>query len=121
MLINQNDQKLHECMLRTMTNMSQSFLYVDKHETKPFYANAQAIRNFADQNGEIDLRRIFGREESSSYLRDTVVEQLKIADYVMLHEIPVTDNRGEVQLCEVQTGYSDDEKNIIFLEIFYHN
>lgn len=121
MLINPNDQKLHECMLRTMANMSQSFVYVDKHEKNPFFANEQAIRNFADDNGVIDIERMFENQESPSFLRDTITEQLQIANYVMLHDVPVTDMRGKVELCEVQVGYSDEEQNIIFIEIFYHS
>lgn len=120
MLNNPEAQKLHECMLRTMANMSQSFLYVDKHEKKPFFANEQAKINFSEDNGYIDIDRIFQNHESPAFLRDTITEQLKIADYVMLHDVPVSDMKGTVELCEVQVGYADDEQNVIFIEIFFH-
>ncbi len=118
MLTNPDNQKLFQCMLRTMENMSQSFLYFDKQENTPFFANKQAILCFADKEGVIDIQGIFHNEEMPAILTETITEQLKIADYVMLHDVQVTDNKGKTQLCEVQVGYSDDEQNIIFIEIF---
>ncbi len=120
MLNNPENQKIFKCMLRTMENMNQSFLYLDKHSKTPFFANEQAIRHFSDKNGVIDVERIFMNDESPTFLRETITEQLNVANYVMLHDIIVTNTKGESQSCEVQVGYSDDEKNILFIEIFYH-
>lgn len=119
MLNNTENQKLFQCMLQTMAHMSQSFLYIDKHENEPFYANNQAIENFADKDNLIDLKRIFHKEEMPDYLYDTVKEQLSKADYVMLHDIHVTDNKGVSHPSDVQIGYSNEEHTILFIEIFY--
>lgn len=113
-------QKLFQCMLKTLEHSSQSFLYLDKNETTPFYANLQASKNFADELGVINLELVFHNEDTPEFLRDTIKEQLEIADYVMLHDIPVSNRNQEKQYCDVQIGYADDEKNTLFIEIFYN-
>lgn len=119
MLNSPYDHKLYQCMLKTLEHSSQSFLYIDKKETTPFYANLQATKNFADKEGVINLEKVFSHEDTPEFLRETVYEQLEIADYVMLHDIPVTSEKQETQYCDVQIGYADDEKNSLFVEIFF--
>lgn len=119
MLTDPYNQKLFQCMLKTLEHSSQSFLYVDKNKRIPFYANKQAIHHFANHNGEINLTEIFHNEETPTFLHQTIAEQLSMTDYVMLHDIQVTSNKGEQQFCEIQVGYSDDERETIFIEIFF--
>lgn len=111
-------QKLFQCMLKTLEHSSQSFLYIDKNETTPFYANLQASKHFADESGVIDLDVVFYNEDTPEFLRATIKEQLEVADYVMLHDISVTNQKKETQFCDVQIGYADEEKNSLFIEIF---
>lgn len=119
MLNSPYDQKLFACMLKTLERSCQSFLYIDKNETTPFYANIQATKHFANKEGVIDLVKVFAHEDTPEFLRETIYQQLEIADYVMLHDIPVTSEKQETQYCNVQIGYADDEKNSLFVEIFY--
>lgn len=107
-------------MLKTLEHSSQSFLYIDRQETNPFYANRQANEHFANEEGLINLEKVFHHEDNPDFLRDTVKEQLEIADYVMLHDISITSHKGETKLCDVQIGYADDEKNSLFVEIFFN-
>lgn len=107
-------------MLKTLEHSSQSFLYIDKREVTPFYANLQATKHFADASGVINLDVVFHNEDTPEFLRDTIKEQLEVADYVMLHDISVTSHKGETQYCDVQIGYADEEKNSLFIEIFYN-
>lgn len=113
------DEKLYQCMLKTLDHNSQCFLYINKNEAVPFYANRQALLHFADINGVIDIEQIFRNEEAPTFLRETIIEQLKLSDYVMLYDIPVTGLKEGTKFCQVQIGYSDDEHNTLFVEIFY--
>lgn len=111
-------EKLNQFLLKSLDNSSQSVFIMEKNKEIPFYANKQAMRNYSDGENIVEINRIFTNKEAIPFLTESAQEQLSLQDYATICEISTTLNTGEISICDVQIKYCNDEKTVLFLEMF---
>ncbi|MFI3249528.1 MAG: hypothetical protein R3Y07_01030 [Eubacteriales bacterium] len=114
------DERLYRCFLTTLDRAQEALFYLEKGEHIPFYANKMALLNFANQDGVLDYYSIFTVAEETMALRSQIQEQLNQGDSTLLHDLPLLTNQGESKTCNLFVGYANDQKDIFFIEILFH-
>lgn len=86
---------------------------------KPFLHNLTARKIFGDENGNIDIDRIFSMITASEFWKNSIEEQLNKEGSVTIYDISILTINDVIKISDVQIGYADDDKKVFFIEFFF--
>lgn len=117
--VNQMASKILKYLVKAMDYSKRAVIGFKLDSNEPFLYNTNAIENFGDENGVIDIKKIFSPQETTEHWKTTINTELKEDGCAMLYDLSVLTNKGTTRVADVQIGYADDENKVLFIEFFY--
>lgn len=104
--------------MKSLENSSQIVFLMNVSEKYPFFANKKALQYYCNDEGNVEINSIFTNQVSVEHFTVIAYEQLQKKDYALLYDVSTTTKAGEIKICDIQIKYCDDEKTVLFLELF---